>query len=168
MIAHASQRSLCRHQASMAGKCPRNCPPQTAKKSPTIPNAVIQLTLNRPLRNPAPISKAIGIVIAMVKTPHGLFASACTTTKASTASKITIMASTLINASAPTPRPISSFTICPSVLPRRRTDANSTIMSWTPPPIVAPIKIQSVPGRNPNCAARTGPTRGPGPAMAAK
>ena len=111
---------------------------------------------------------AIGIVIAMVKTPHGLFANACTTTSARTASKIIMIASTLINASAPTPRPISSFTICPSVFPRRRTEANSTIMSCTPPPRVAPIKIQSVPGKNPNCAASTGPTSGPGPAIAAK
>ncbi len=55
--------------------------------------------------------RATGIVIAMVKTPQGLLASACTTTSASTASKITMMASTLISASAPTALPISSFTI---------------------------------------------------------
>ena len=74
---------------------------------------------------------ATGIVVAIVNTPHGLFASACTTTSASTAMIMIMIASTLISASAPTPRPISSFTIWPSVLPRRRTEAKSTIMSCT-------------------------------------
>ncbi len=115
-----------------------------------------------------PMSIATGIVVAIVKTPHGLFARAWTTTKASTAMIIIMIRSTLMRASAPTPRPISSFTICPSVLPRRLTELKSTIMSCTAPPRVAPIRIQSVPGRNPNCAASTGPTSGPGPAIAAK
>ncbi len=111
---------------------------------------------------------ATGIVVAIVNTPHGLFASACTTTSASTAIKMIMIASTLTSASAPTPGPISSFTIWPSVFPRRRTELKSTIISCTPPPSVAPIKIHSVPGKNPNCAASTGPTSGPGPAIAAK
>ncbi len=42
------------------------------------------------------------------------------------------------------------------------------MLSWTAPPKTAPISIQRRPGRYPNCAASTGPTRGPGPAMAAK
>ena len=79
-----------------------------------------------------------------------------------------MIASTLTRASKPTPRPISSFTIWPSVFPPRRIEANRTIMSCTPPPRVAPIKIQRVPGKKPNCAASTGPTNGPGPAIAAK
>ena len=111
---------------------------------------------------------AIGIVIAIVNTPQGLFASACTTTSASTASKMVMIASTLMSASAPTPGPISSFTIWPNVFPPRLTDAKSVIMSCTAPPSVAPIKIHNVPGKNPNCAASTGPTSGPGPAIAAK
>ena len=132
------------------------------------PNTVTQPTLTFPLRKPAPMTNAIGMVIAMVKTPHGLFASACTTTNASTAIKMIMIASTLTSANAPTLGPISSFTICPSVFPRRRTEANSTIISCTPPPSVAPINIQSVPGKKRNCAASTGPTSGPGPAIAAK
>ena len=72
---------------------------------------------------------ATGIVIAIVKTPHGLLASACTTTSASTASRMTMIESTLMSASAPIVLPISSFTIWPSVLPRRRTEAKRTIMS---------------------------------------
>ncbi len=81
---------------------------------------VIHITLTFPVRSPMPMIIATGIVIAIVKTPHGLFASAWTTTSASTAIRMIMIASTLMSASAPTPRPISSFTICPSVLPRRR------------------------------------------------
>ena len=54
---------------------------------------------------------ATGMVMAIVKTPHGLLASACTTTSASTASRMIMIANTLMSASTPTPRPISSFTI---------------------------------------------------------
>ena len=46
--------------------------------------------------------------------------------------------------------------------------ASNTTASCTPPPSVAPIKIHKVPGKYPNCAASTGPTKGPGPAIAAK
>ena len=48
----------------------------------------------RPGRNTRryrPITTAIGIVIATVNVPHGLCASACTTTSASTASRITMI-----------------------------------------------------------------------------
>ena len=85
---------------------------------PDKPKIVIQPTLDSPVRSPMPMISATGIVVAMVKTPQGLLASACTTTSASTASKIIMIASTLTSASAPTPRPISSFTIWPSVFPR--------------------------------------------------
>ena len=90
---------------------------------------------------------AMGMVIAIVKTPHGLSASARTTTSASTASRMIMMTSTLINAMKPTPAPISSFTICPSDFPSRRIELKSVTASCTPPPSVAPTKIQSVPGR---------------------
>ena len=36
------------------------------------------------------------------------------------------------------------------------------------PPRQTPITSQSNPGRNPNCAASTGPIKGPAPEMAAK
>ena len=51
------------------------------------------------VRNAVPMMNATGIVIAIVNTPHGLFASACTTTSASTAIKIIMIARTLISAS---------------------------------------------------------------------
>jgi hypothetical protein len=53
-------------------------------------------------------------------------------------------------------------------LPSRRTENNRMTKSCTQPPSTAPAMIQSVPGRYPNWAASTGPTSGPGPAMAAK
>ena len=49
-----------------------------------------------------------------------------------------------------------------------RTDAQSTTKSCTAPARHAPMTIQTKPGKNPHCAASTGPTNGPGPAIAAK
>jgi hypothetical protein len=40
--------------------------------------------------------------------------------------------------------------------------------SWTAPPSTTPMTSHSNPGRKPNCAARTGPMRGPAPVIAAK
>ncbi len=62
----------------------------------------------------------------------------------------------------------SSRTISANDLPSRRTDANRMTKSCTAPPSSAPIRIHNVPGRYPNCAASTGPTKGPGPLMEAK
>ena len=69
---------------------------------------------------------AIGIVIAIENTPHGLDASALTTTRASTASRITMITKTATIADAPPTAPISSRTIWPSERPRRRVDTHST------------------------------------------
>ncbi len=79
-----------------------------------------------------------------------------------------MMPSTDTSATPPATGPISSFAICPSDLPLRRIDDARITKSCTAPPITTPIRIQSAPGRNPNCAARVGPTSGPGPAIAAK
>jgi hypothetical protein len=79
-----------------------------------------------------------------------------------------MIASTATMVSTPVTGPVSSFAIWPSDLPSRRMDANRMMKSWTAPATTTPITIQMVPGRYPNWAARTGPTRGPGPAMAAK
>ena len=117
---------------------------------------------------PMPITMAIGMVAAMVNKPHGLSASALTTTSASTASRMIMMATMLTSATAPANGPISSRTIWPSDLPRRRVEQNRITESCTAPPSVAPISIHNMPGRYPNWAASTGPTSGPGPAMAAK
>jgi len=58
-----------------------------------------------------------------------------------------MMATTLINATVPANGPTSSRTIWPSDLPRRRVEQKSTTESCTAPPSVAPISIQSMPGR---------------------
>ena len=69
---------------------------------------------------------AIGIVIAIEKTPQGLSASALTTTSASTASRITMMTRTPTIAATPPTTPNSSRAICPSERPRRRVEIAST------------------------------------------
>ena len=93
------------------------------------------------------MSTAIGIVAAMVNRPHGLSASALTTTSASTASRMIMIAMMLTRASRPANGPTSSRTIWPSDLPRRRIEQNRMIESCTAPPSVAPMRIHSVPGR---------------------
>ncbi len=90
---------------------------------------------------------AIGMVIAIEKTPHGLSARAPTTTSASTASRITMMARTPTMAAAPPTAPSSSRAIWPSERPRRRVEIDSTRKSWTQPANTAPMMIQMVPGR---------------------
>ena len=79
-----------------------------------------------------------------------------------------MMARMLMSAANPAKGPTSSRTIRPSDLPPRRTEQNMITLSCTAPPSVAPTSIHSMPGKKPNCAAKTGPTSGPGPAMAAK
>ena len=114
------------------------------------------------------MSKAMGMVMASEKEPQGDSASARTTTSASTASKMTMMESTAIKAAAPPTGPISSLAICPRDLPSLRMEKKRIVMSCTAPASMTPTMIQIVPGKNPICAAKTGPTSGPAPAMAAK
>ena len=93
------------------------------------------------------MNSAIGIVIARLNVAQGEFASAFTTTSASTASRITMIASTAISAAAPPTGPISSRAICPRLLPSRRMEKNSVTMSCTAPAKMTPTTIQIVPGR---------------------
>ena len=115
-----------------------------------------------------PISSAIGIVHAIVNSPHGEARSAFTTISASTASRMIMIARTAIIAVTPVTLLTSSFAIWPSDLPSRRREQNRIVKSWTAPPSTTPMTSHSVPGRKPNWAASTGPTSGPAPAMAAK
>ncbi|MOA11619.1 hypothetical protein D3C78_1315710 [compost metagenome] len=73
-----------------------------------------------------------------------------------------------ISAITPAVAPISSFTSSPSERPSRRVETNSTIKSCTAPASTTPARIQIMPGKYPICAASTGPTNGPAPAIAAK
>ena len=114
------------------------------------------------------MKSAIGIVIAIENVPHGEAASACTTTSARTASRMIMIEKTAIRAATPPTGPISSRAICPRLLPSRRMEKKSVIMSWTAPAKMTPTMIQTVPGRKPIWAASTGPTSGPAPAIAAK
>jgi len=116
----------------------------------------------------SPISSAIGMVDDSVKRPHGLSRSALTTTSASTASKMIMIAKIATIAARPATGFTSSLAIWPSDLPSRRIDAQRMRKSWTAPPSTTPAMSQIVPGRNPNCAASVGPTSGPAPEIAEK
>ena len=93
------------------------------------------------------MKSAIGIVRPIENTPHGDSASAFTTTRASTARMMIMIAKTAIRAATPPITPISSRTIWPRLLPSRRIEKKSTIMSWTAPAKMTPTMIQIVPGR---------------------
>ena len=72
------------------------------------------------------MKRAMGMVMAMENTPHGLWASACTTTSASTAIRITMMTRTPTRAAAPPVAPSSSRAIWPRERPRRRVEIHNT------------------------------------------
>ncbi len=93
------------------------------------------------------MNMAMGIVAPTVKTPQGLSASAFTTTSASTANKITMIAKIAISAIAPAVVFNSSLTIWPSDLPSRRSEEKRMTKSCTAPPSVTPINTHSVPGK---------------------
>ncbi len=93
------------------------------------------------------MNSAIGIVIAIENVAHGEAAIALTTTSASTASRMIMIAKTPIRAAAPPTGPISSRAIWPMLLPSRRIEKNSTIMSCTAPAKMTPTMIHMVPGR---------------------
>ena len=94
-----------------------------------------------------PIRIAIGIVANTVEVAHALCFIAFTTTRPSTAIRITMIVSVPACAAAPPIAPSSSRAIAPRLLPSRRVDRNSTTMSCTQPPSTAPTRIHSVPGR---------------------
>ena len=104
-----------------------------------------------------PISSAIGIVHEIVNRPHGLSRSALTTTSASTASRMIMIAKIATMPATPATGFTSSFAIWPSDLPSRRIDAHRMTKSCTAPPSTTPTISQIVPGRKPNCAASVGP-----------
>ena len=68
----------------------------------------------------------------------------------------------------PVTGPTSRRAITAKDWPLCRIDANKIIKSCTAPANTDPIKIQIKPGPHPYCAAKTGPTNGPAPAIAAK
>ena len=101
----------------------------------------------RQYRRYQPMNTAMGIVAAMVNVPHGLPASAFTTTSPTTANRMIMISRTVKRATKPPNLPISSRAICPSDLPSRRMDANRMTKSCTAPPSTAPMMIHRVPGK---------------------
>ena len=72
------------------------------------------------------MNRAIGMVMAIENTPHGLSASALTTTSASTAMRMIMMTKTPMSAATPPTAPSSSRAIWPRLRPRRRDESHST------------------------------------------
>ncbi|SLH01682.1 Uncharacterised protein [Mycobacteroides abscessus subsp. abscessus] len=72
------------------------------------------------------MNRAMGMVMAMENTPHGLSPSAFTTTSASTASRIIMITMIAAMAATPPTTPSSSRAICPRLRPRRFVEAHST------------------------------------------
>ena len=150
--------------------CANQFPPITLPIRNTTPKILgPTILIPLPLLNiHPPIMSAIGIVMPMVNTPHGLWESALTTTMPRPASVTSRMNSTAIIATVPANGPISVLATSASDRPLCRTEATSTVKSCTHPAITAPISNHRNPGANPNCAASVGPTNGPAPAIAAK
>ena len=105
---------------------------------------------------------------ATVEVAHGLCFIAFTTTNPKTAIKMIIITKVPMSEATPASGLNSSFAICPKLFPFFLTEKKRIVISCTAPPTTAPIRIQIVPGRYPNCAASVGPISGPGPAIAAK
>ena len=160
---------LCVNAAARPGWLATLPPPTSASNNNSAP--MIDASPTFPGRHRFihhPISSAIGIVQAIVNRPHGDPRKALTTISARTASKMIMIARTAIIAVTPVTLLTSSLAIWPSDLPSRRSEQNRIVKSWTAPPSTTPMTSHSVPGRKPNCAASTGPTSGPAPAIAAK
>ena len=90
---------------------------------------------------------AIGMVMATVNVPQGLPARAFTTTRASTASRMTMIIRMPIMATTPAALPISLRIISPSERPSRRVERNRMTKSCTAPANTTPVRIHNVPGR---------------------
>ena len=121
MIIHASEISPHWNQPSM-GVPWIHRPPSTASSSPATPNALMAFIPAHLCFMPTPMTIAIGIVAAIVKSPHELSANDFTTTSASTARRITMMARMLTSATNPANGPTSSRTILARDFPPRRTE----------------------------------------------
>ena len=92
----------------------------------------------------------MGIVEAMVKTPHELSANAFTTTNPNPAIAITKISKMAIDEVNPLTLFISTRAISASDLPSERVEAYSIIKSCTAPAKTDPTSIQTNPGKYPN------------------
>ena len=148
MSAHASCVPVSVNSGAQVGLSATTRPTKIDASSSTTPKAEASPTRpGRMKRMYTPISSAIGIVAAMVNRPHGLPVSAFTTTSASTARMMIMIASTPTSASAPGIGPSSILIISPSDLPSRRIDANRTMKSCTAPATTTPTRIHKRAGQ---------------------
>jgi len=146
MIAHVVPEKV--NQGLQTGSAATTPPPHSDSIRSEKPMADIsRIRPGRRYRPYRPISMAIGRVANIVKLPQGEPASALTTTSASTASRMTMMASTPTLATTPANGPISVRIMSPSERPSRRTEKNRIRKSCTAPATTTPTRIQSVAGR---------------------
>ena len=140
-----------------------------AAASRATPNILAVLTSpGRILYIQRPIKMAMGMVAPTTKTPQKLSKRAFRTAIDRPASVRMRIKRKANDATIPTALLTSLSAILARLCPLWRMEAKRTTISWTPPPRTQPIMIQRAPGRKPNCAANTGPRRGPAAAMAAK
>ncbi len=110
----------------------------------------------------------MGMVANTMKVPQGLWNRLFTTARDRPARVSSRMNMTATPAVLPATVSTSLAAMVARLWPLCLTEANSTTMSCTAPPMTQPMMIQRAPGRKPNWAASTGPSSGPAAAMAAK
>ena len=123
-------------------------PPQIATSNKTAPT--IDASTTRPgriKRIQIPINSAIGIVIVIVKSPHGEFANAFTTTIAKIATSIIIIKKIPSIIMLPAVFPISIFIISPRLLPSWRDEITRITKSCTAPAKTTPTSSQIMLGK---------------------
>ena len=112
--------------------CENQCPPITAAIRKTTPKMLGPVTATLPawlLNIHKPMMRAMGMVLPMVNTPHGLLARAFTTTMPRPASVTSRIKSTAIMVTRPAKGLISVRAISDSERPLCRTEAASTTKS---------------------------------------
>ena len=115
-----------------------------------------------------PTPTAVRMVVPMEKTPQGLPLSAFTTANPKPARATTTMMKIATAPATAAAGLISWRMMSTRDRPFRLTEAVRIMKSCTAPAKQTPMRSQRKPGRNPNWAAKTGPIRGPEPAMLAK
>ncbi len=112
MMAHAMVRPLAEKNGPQVGDSATQRPATSASINIAIPKSDASIVFpGRHTFIQKPITSAMGMVQTIVKTPHGECSSARTTTRASTARRITMIARIATMASIPVSGPISSRAI---------------------------------------------------------
>jgi hypothetical protein len=148
MMATARAGPVSVNTRAHSGEAATHRPATTAKSTSAKPMTDASSTRpGRQKRMYAPISIAMGMVMNSVEAAHGESLMALTTTSATTARRMIMIARTETMAIMPPRRLTSSRAIWPRDFPLRRSEQNRITKSWTQPPRTAPRISHSVPGR---------------------